>query len=235
MESLVLLPTTSGKVNVTGEKQKGAGYTNFLGGSHTVALTLTNFTGRILIQASLADNPVEQDWFPVYLQSDLPYVQFPRDLFNPSGLFGGDTGTFAYTFVGNYVWVRAVVSRDYLTPAPIDDSTVGSVSEVLLNFGALSPGFIPKGPIQGPTGPAGPPGSAPVTSFQMPFSSQNIVSNVLTVVHGLAQRLVFVQVYDTNYQLVNPTTITLIDEMTCQLNLSGQVPVSGVWHVLVSK
>jgi hypothetical protein len=69
----------------------------------------------------------------------------------------------------------------------------------------------------------------------MPFSSQNIVTDVLTVVHGLAQRLVFVQVYDTNYQLVNPTTITLIDEMTCQVNLSGQVPISGVWYVLVSK
>ena len=235
MESFVLLRTTSGQVNVTGEKQKGAGYTNFLGGSHTVALTLTNFTGRIYIQASLAETPSEQDWFPVYLQSNLPYVQFPRDLFNPTGLLGGDTGTYAYTFVGNYVWIRAVVNRDYLTPAPIDDSTVGSVSEILLNFGALSPGFIPQGPLVGPTGPPGPPGPPPSTSFQMPFSSQDLVSNVLTITHGLFQRLVFVQVYNNNYQIVYPTNITLIDEMRCSVDLTGQVPISGLWHGLVSK
>jgi hypothetical protein len=235
MESLVLLPTTSGKVNVTGEKQKGAGYTNFLGGSHTVAISLNNFSGRIYIQASLADNPADDDWFPVFLQSDMPFVQFPRDLFNPSGLYGGDTGTFAYTFVGNYVWLRAIVNRDYLTPTPINDSTVGSVSEILLNYGALSPGFIPKGPILGPTGPAGPPGSSVVRSFQTPFSQVDLDGDLFTVVHGLGQKLVLVQVYDLNYQQISPTGILLLDEMRCQLDLAAQTPISGVWHVLVSR
>ena len=162
MESLVLLGTTSGKVNVTGEKQKGAGYTNFLGGSHTVACSLTNFTGRIYIEATLAAEPSEQDWFPVYLQDNLPYVQFPKDLFNPTGLLGGDTGTQAYTFVGNYVWVRARVNRDYLTPVPIDDSTVGSVSEILLNFGALGTAANVGQTYLGPAGPPGPRGPAGV-------------------------------------------------------------------------
>jgi hypothetical protein len=158
MESLVLLGTTSGKVNVTGLKQKGAGYTNFLGGSHTVAVTLNNFTGRILIEATLAADPAEEDWFPVYLQNGLPYVQFPQILFAPTGLLGGDTGTQAYTFVGNYVWVRAKVNRDYLTPVPIDDTTVGSVAEILLNFGALGTAANVGQTFLGPPGPMGPPG-----------------------------------------------------------------------------
>jgi hypothetical protein len=158
MESLVLLGTTSGKVNVTGLKQKGAGYTNFLGGSHTVAVTLNNFTGRILIEATLAADPAEEDWFPVYLQNGLPYVQFPQILFAPTGLLGGDTGTQAYTFVGNYVWVRARVDRDYLTPVPIDDTTVGSVAEILLNFGALGTAANVGQTFLGPPGPMGPPG-----------------------------------------------------------------------------
>lgn len=156
MESTVLLSNTSGKVNVVGEKQKGAGYTNFLGGSHTVAFTLTNFTGRVYIEASLAAEPAEVDWFPVQLRDNLPYVQFPRDIFRPTGLLGGDTGTYAYTFTGNYVWIRARVNRDYLTPTPIDDSTVGSVSEALLNFGTLGSSINGHLSITGPRGPVGP-------------------------------------------------------------------------------
>jgi hypothetical protein len=161
MEGTVLLPTTSGLVNVVGNKQKGAGYTNFLGGSHTISVSISNFTGRIYIEASLADNPTEQDWFSVSVKDELPYVQFPLDPNNPSGstttYIGGDTGTFAYTFVGNYVWIRARVNRDYLTPTPIDANTVGSVDLILMNFGTLGASSNTQR-ITGPRGPIGPQG-----------------------------------------------------------------------------
>jgi hypothetical protein len=155
MESAVLLSTTNNKINVVGAKQKGAGYTNFLGGSHTVAITTNNFTGRVYIEASLASDPTEQDWFSVAVVNDLPYVQFPRDPLNPTGNPQGDTGTVSVTFVGNYVWVRARLNRDYLNPVPSDPTLLGSVQEVLLNYGALGPGPTQ---ILGPTGPAGPQG-----------------------------------------------------------------------------
>ena len=167
MESVVLLPTTSGQVNIVGSKQKGAGYTNFLGGSHTISISISNFTGRVYIEASLADDPVEQDWFSVPIQDQLSYVQFPLDPNHPSGgsYIGGDTGTFAYSFVGNYVWIRARINRDYLNPTPIDASTVGSVDQILMNFGTLGSSSNtqrttgPRGPI-GPQGAQGTPGSA---------------------------------------------------------------------------
>lgn len=184
MESTVLLSNTSGKVNVVGEKQKGAGYTNFLGGSHTVAFTLTNFTGRILVEATLASEPTEIDWFGVPLRDNLYYVQFPRDMNHPTGLLGGDTGTWAYTFVGNYVWIRAKVDRDYLTPTPIDDSTVGSVSEALLNFGTLGSGLNSNLSITGPRGPVGPAGSpgtaasTGATGYTGPTGAQGVTGPV---------------------------------------------------------
>jgi hypothetical protein len=163
MDSLVLLPTTGNQLNVVGLRAKGAGYTNFGGATHTVQVTVNNFVGRIYIEASLATDPSDQDWFAVPLESDVHYIQYPRDAQNPTGFVQGDTGTQAWDFVGNYVWVRARVDRTYLVPQPQDPNTVGSVDQILLNYGALG-GGIGSGSgsmlaITGPRGPAGFPGA----------------------------------------------------------------------------
>lgn len=160
MDSVVLLPTTGSQINLTGEKQKGAGYSNWSGTSHTVSVTCTNFVGRIYLEASLATDPAETDWFGIPFNGTLTYVQYPLNPFRPTGTIQGDTGSSSFEFVGNYVWVRARLDRTYLNPQPIDTSTVGSVDEILMNFGALS-GIASGGGtlgIQGPTGPRGPMG-----------------------------------------------------------------------------
>jgi hypothetical protein len=163
MDSLTLLPHTGNQLNITGIKQKGAGYTNFGGAAHTVQISVNNFVGRIFIEASLATEPEESDWFAVSLESDLPFIQYPRDPARPSGLSQGDTSTLAWDFVGNYVWVRARLDRTYLTPQPQDVNLVGSVSHILLNYGALGGGAgVQSGhqlSITGPRGPAGFPGA----------------------------------------------------------------------------
>ena len=178
MESTVLLSSTGDKINVIGTKQKGAGYTNFLGGSHTVSISTSNFVGRVGIEATLATDPLEEDWFGVPLQNNLSYIQFPRDPAHPTGQPGGlsqgDTGTLAFSFSGNYVWVRARVDRDYLHPGTIDPTVVGSVGEVLLNFGTLGTnsgsnsnlGGIPSNGTTGPRGPVGPQGIPGLTGPQ---------------------------------------------------------------------
>ena len=160
MDSVVLLPTTGSQINVTGEKQKGAGYSNWSGTSHTVSVTCTNFVGRIYLEASLATNPTEADWFGIPFNGILTYAQWPLNPYKPTGTIQGDTGTSSFEFVGNYVWVRARLDRTYLNPAPIDTLDVGSVDEVLMNFGALS-GIAAGGGalgVLGPTGPRGPSG-----------------------------------------------------------------------------
>jgi len=160
MDSVVLLLTTGSQINVTGEKQKGAGYSNWSGISHTVSVTCTNFVGRIYLEASLAHHPEESDWFGIPFNHTLTYVQYPLNPFRPTGSIQGDTGTNSFEFVGNYVWVRARLDRTYLNPQPIDASTVGSVDEILMNYGALSGIASGTGTlgIQGPTGPRGPMG-----------------------------------------------------------------------------
>jgi len=201
MISVTLLGTTNNQINVIGIKQKGAGYNNMVGNNHTVSINLDNFTGRIYIQGSLATDPnADSDWFNIPIGNGTPYVQFPLDPALPTGfdpallqwptnqypnITQGDTGIFAYSFSGNYVWLRAVVDRKYLVPPPTDAYFVGSVNQILLNYGAIAGGSNqpqatntggaqgppgppgPTGPIStGPTGAAGPTGPAASGAFQ---------------------------------------------------------------------
>jgi hypothetical protein len=89
-----------------GEKFKGDGYYGRSDGLHTVQYSVTGFTGTVAVQATLAVNPVEADWFTVYTESHLT-----------------TTKTIVENFTGNYVWLRAAVSS----------WTDGSVDSILLN------------------------------------------------------------------------------------------------------
>lgn len=187
MQSVTLLDTTSGKINVTGEPQRGAGFSNTIGNNHTVSISLNNFIGRIYIEGSIASVPTDADWVPIPLKGDnLPYLQFPVNPAKPVGdlsAYGGavgDSGNFAYSFTGNWIWIRARVDRTYISPPPVRDSLVGAVLKILLNYGAITPaatntistavagGIVgPPGPM-GMTGPTGVPGTASNTGATGP-------------------------------------------------------------------
>jgi hypothetical protein len=164
MDSIILMPSTGDSLNYVGSPQKGAGYSNFAGASHTVSISVTNFVGRVYIEASLETQPTDSDWFPIALKYDLPYLEYPQDPYHPTGAAQGDTGTTAYTFTGNYVWIRARMDRSYLNPIPVDPESVGEINVIWLKYGALggigNGGFGPTGPagLNGPPGPPGPPG-----------------------------------------------------------------------------
>lgn len=163
MFSVTLLDSTSTEINVTGFKQKGAGYSSSIGCNHTVSISISNFIGRIYIEGSLATCPDDDDWFPIYLIPHQDYIQFPLIPNAPSGSNNGDTGVVAYSFSGNYIWLRARVNRDYLLPFPQNAAYVGAVRYILLNYGSVSPASSPvmigsgnkHGSAFGPPGPAG--------------------------------------------------------------------------------
>ena len=75
MQSITLLDTTSGQMNVTGAAQKAAGYSNTIGNNHTISIGLNNFVGRIYIEGTLAVNPTQTDWVPIPLVDSKPYIQ----------------------------------------------------------------------------------------------------------------------------------------------------------------
>jgi hypothetical protein len=95
---------------VTGEAFKGDGYYGRSDGFHTVQYTLTGFIGTIFIDATLAVNPTEDDWFTVY---DQDY---------PISVDTGTTTSVITNFTGNYVWIRAAIVY-----------TDGTVNSIILN------------------------------------------------------------------------------------------------------
>jgi len=82
--------------------EKGDGYFGSADGLHTVTYTVTpNFAGTLTMQASLATDPIESDWFNVS-NTTVRYA---------TPMVPSTTTTNYFNFTGNFVWVRAVVQR----------------------------------------------------------------------------------------------------------------------------
>lgn len=87
-------------------KAKGDGYFGSSDGLHTVMYTYdSNFVGTITMQASLATNPVEADWFDIVGTTTV---------FNEESVNYNDINVTVQSeyknFTGNFVWVRGSVS-----------------------------------------------------------------------------------------------------------------------------
>lgn len=96
-----------------GDPFRGDGFYNRADGFHTVQYVYTNFVGKIKIQATLAIDPQEKDWFSLP-ETEFELADTKEDL---------EPKSVARNFTGNYVWVRAV----------IEDWTQGSVNKILLS------------------------------------------------------------------------------------------------------
>ncbi len=98
----------TGTKSVTSEPFKGDGYYRRTDGYHTVQYSVVSFVGTVKMQATLAVSPTEADWFTV---PNTEYISTESS-----------SGAYIKNFVGNYVWVRAVV-----------DWTAGSLNSITYN------------------------------------------------------------------------------------------------------
>jgi len=93
--TLTLLPQTpfNNVSTVIGNKQPAAAY--YLGNKflQTLTWTVAGATATIAIQATLAENPIDTDWFTVYT---IPAVTLTESNYE--------------NIQGNFVWLRAVVT-----------------------------------------------------------------------------------------------------------------------------
>lgn len=133
----VVVLTNQNELNFSSAAVRADGYYGQTDGLHTISFTLTNFVGRIYLDASLALEPLEADWFPIYLTSGQAYRQFPTTN-EPTGSNGvGDTTTEAWTFRANVLWLRVRIDRNYLYhfhDGVYSSAEHGSVDKVLLNL-----------------------------------------------------------------------------------------------------
>jgi hypothetical protein len=121
-QSTITYPAqTSGPVTFYSDPEKASGYYNGFG-IHTVTYTLwpeqavtyspniiNNFSGDISIEASLKEEPLENDWFELTeTKISVPENGYSNKLIN---------------FQGNYVWIRAKVTI-----------SAGILQQILFNF-----------------------------------------------------------------------------------------------------
>mgnify|MGYP003340495853 CR=1 FL=1 len=121
--ALTILNSTDNTLEAVGDKYPGDGYYGHSDGLHTVAWKLNNFIGRIKIQATLVTEPTTDDWVDIDLDnSENGYVEYSS----------ATSGSFSYNFTGNWMWVRAVVTRSYDPDRTLLNS--GVVSSITYNF-----------------------------------------------------------------------------------------------------
>lgn len=141
-KSILMMTTTGTKWNVIGDKVRADSYYGYTDGIQTVQIIYQNLVGGFGIQATLAMDPQPEDWFWIELNPtgdiNTPFIVYPRNDLAPTGANGGDTGSMAFTFVGNFVYVRAVLTRGYIQPVPTDPVwntwSYGQIDKVLLSL-----------------------------------------------------------------------------------------------------
>lgn len=152
-KSIIMMTNSGNEFNIIGENIKGDSFMGYSDGLHTVQFNFQNFTGGIGIQGTLALEPVEEDWFWIRLidqrgnATQEPFSVYPKDPLRPTGAPQqqssaltaiGDSGVDAFTFVGNFVYLRAMLTRDYIQPPPMPMPDgrwfLGQVDKVLISI-----------------------------------------------------------------------------------------------------
>lgn len=109
------------EMSYTGEAARGDGFYGFSDGLHTVSFHVKNFTGRIFLEATLVEEPTENDWFLINLMVDQTFLQWDRE-----------TETIGVSFVGNFVYLRVKVDRSYLVDQDYTVDKFGTVDKVVM-------------------------------------------------------------------------------------------------------
>ena len=121
-----MMTNTSDQYTKTGDAIRADGWWGNTDGLHTVSVKVTNFKGCFRLEGTLSMAPTETDWFPIYLNplsSTIPEIQYDYE-----------TSIRAFTFVGNFVFLRAKLVREEVFP-PYEPSvvqTLGTIDKVLL-------------------------------------------------------------------------------------------------------
>ena len=145
-KSIRALTNTGEEFNVEGKPIKGSSYYGYTDGVTTCQVTYHNLTGAFGMMGTLALEPTEEDWFWITLEeseSTCPWIEYPRDPLNPTGAPSqndsiGDSGTEAFTFLGNFTYLKAILTRDYIAPPPMPNGegfyNLGQIDKVLISL-----------------------------------------------------------------------------------------------------
>lgn len=134
-----ILTSTGNEMNASGLSVKADSYYGYTDGFHTIQTVYDNFVGRFRIQATLSLDPTEADWFD--LNQDISqygsitnqatawnaagYVQFNAN--DPA------SGSQAYSFTGNFAYLRVKMDRSYIGDGTTYDLSYGQITQAILS------------------------------------------------------------------------------------------------------
>lgn len=117
-----IILTNKDELSYEGEKFKGDGYYGYADGLHTVSFHVTNFVGRLHLEATLMEEPTAGDWFAIDLSPTVSYLDYSSQTSDTQGV----------TFSGNFVWLRAKVDRSHLTATQYSLASHGRMDKIVL-------------------------------------------------------------------------------------------------------
>tara|TARA_B100000900_G_scaffold367651_1_gene344293 strand:+ start:1107 stop:1535 length:429 start_codon:yes stop_codon:yes gene_type:complete len=135
--SVTVLSATGTEMNKYSDDVKGDSYYGYTDGLHTIQVNYNNFVGRFHIQATLSLTPTEADYFDVIVDNSSG-LHAGSTAWNPNGYvqFNADAPgnkSEAYTFRGNFTFIRAYMDRTYIGDGTTYDSSYGQISNIILS------------------------------------------------------------------------------------------------------
>lgn len=134
-----ILEATGSNMSSFGTAVKADSYYGYTDGFHTIQVTYADFVGRLRIQATLSLEPADADWFDI--QQDISTFGSITDqtvAWNPAGFIQFNAndpadGSQAYSFTGNFAWVRVYMDRTHIGDGETYDSSYGQITQAILS------------------------------------------------------------------------------------------------------
>lgn len=134
-----ILTSTGNDMSSTGIAVKADSYYGYTDGFHTIQTVYENFVGRFRIQGSLSLDPAETDWFDLTQDiTSFGSITDQQTAWNPAGYvqFNANdpaTGSQAYSFTGNFAWVRVKMDRSHVGDGETYDTSYGQITQAILS------------------------------------------------------------------------------------------------------
>ena len=130
--SITMMSSSNDEMNLRSLDVKGDSYFGYTDGLHTIQVIYSQFVGRMKIQATLSLAPEDSDWFDIVPDittgdawNPLGYIQFNANA--PANI------SEAYTFRGNYTFIRCYLDRTYIGDGVTYDSSYGQIRRIILS------------------------------------------------------------------------------------------------------
>jgi len=135
--SVTIMSATGTDMNKYSEVVKSDSYYGYTDGLHTIQVTYNSYVGRFRIQATLSLEPEDGDWFDLVIDP-LSGLYPGSNPWNENGYIQYNANSpasksEAYTFRGNYTFLRSYMDRGHVGDGSTYDPSYGSIDRVILS------------------------------------------------------------------------------------------------------